>query len=273
MWGDHKEGKMFSRWFVELLAPSSDWVTRGRIMDKESRGKQAGLRLCGLWVELPAPDLWYLLSTVTGAVLELLPVGMMLEQTYSTCIFSPSFQVAAHYIYKTCFILQILYCSLAWQGPWNQSDTGQAGGHLCHFLCNPGLVDPVPPGLLFPAGLLWRSDCVLCKWLILLLTAQLHSLQTSPCNFYLELLKYSIFNFAGGSESKESACNVGDPGSFPGLRRSPGGGHNNPFQYSCLENSVSRGAWILPTWWKQPPNNSGTLFSSLKAKATFEGFL
>ena len=40
----------------------------------------------------------------------------------------------------------------------------------------------------------------------------------------------------GGSYSKESACNVGDLGSIPGLRRSPGGGHKNPFQCSCLEN-------------------------------------
>ena len=39
-----------------------------------------------------------------------------------------------------------------------------------------------------------------------------------------------------GSDSKESACNVGDLGSIPGLRRSPGGGHGNPLQYSCLEN-------------------------------------
>ena len=88
--------------------------------------------------------------------------------------------------------------------------------------------ETVAPGLLFPAGLLWRSDCVLCKWLILLLTAQLHSLQISPCSFYLELLKYSIFNFAGGSDGKESACNAGDPGSFPGLGISPEGGHGNP---------------------------------------------
>ena len=35
---------------------------------------------------------------------------------------------------------------------------------------------------------------------------------------------------------KESACNVGDQGSVPGLARSPGGGHGNPLQYSCLEN-------------------------------------
>ena len=39
-----------------------------------------------------------------------------------------------------------------------------------------------------------------------------------------------------GSDSKESACNAGGLGSIPGLGRSPGGGHGNPFQYSCLEN-------------------------------------
>ena len=42
--------------------------------------------------------------------------------------------------------------------------------------------------------------------------------------------------FPGGSDRKESACNVGDQGSVPGLGRSPGGGHGNPLQYSCLEN-------------------------------------
>ena len=40
--------------------------------------------------------------------------------------------------------------------------------------------------------------------------------------------------FSGGSDSKESACSVGDLGSIPELGRSPGGGHGNPFQYSCL---------------------------------------
>ena len=39
-----------------------------------------------------------------------------------------------------------------------------------------------------------------------------------------------------GSDDKESACNSGDLGSNPGLGRSPGGGHGNPLQYSCLEN-------------------------------------
>ena len=35
---------------------------------------------------------------------------------------------------------------------------------------------------------------------------------------------------------KESACKAGDLASIPGLGRSPGGGHSNPLQYSCLEN-------------------------------------
>ena len=42
--------------------------------------------------------------------------------------------------------------------------------------------------------------------------------------------------FPGGSDSKESTCDVGDLGSISGLGRSPGGGHGNPLQYSCLEN-------------------------------------
>ena len=44
---------------------------------------------------------------------------------------------------------------------------------------------------------------------------------------------------------KESACSAGateDPGLIPGSGRSPGGGHGNPFQYSCLENSMDGGA-------------------------------
>ena len=52
-----------------------------------------------------------------------------------------------------------------------------------------------------------------------------------------------IYSFPGGLDSKESACNVGDPGSIPGSRRSPGEGNGNPFQYFCLEDSIDRGAW------------------------------
>ena len=52
-----------------------------------------------------------------------------------------------------------------------------------------------------------------------------------------------ILGFPGGSDSKESAYNAGNPGSIPGLRRSPGEGHGNPLQYSCLRKSMNRGAW------------------------------
>ena len=47
----------------------------------------------------------------------------------------------------------------------------------------------------------------------------------------------------GGSDGKESACNVEDLGSVPGLGRFPGEGNGNPLQYSCLENSIDIEAW------------------------------
>ena len=47
-----------------------------------------------------------------------------------------------------------------------------------------------------------------------------------------------------GSDSKEPTCNVGDLGLIPGLGRSPGGGHGNTLQYSCLENPMDSGAWL-----------------------------
>ena len=49
-------------------------------------------------------------------------------------------------------------------------------------------------------------------------------------------------DFAGSSDSKESACNAGDLGLIPGSGRSPGEGNGNPLQYSCLENHMD-GTW------------------------------
>ena len=54
-----------------------------------------------------------------------------------------------------------------------------------------------------------------------------------------ELVAVSI----GDSEDKDSACNAGDLGSIPGFGRFPGEGNSYPCQYSCLENSMNRGAW------------------------------
>ena len=54
---------------------------------------------------------------------------------------------------------------------------------------------------------------------------------------------FTFLGLPGGSDGKESACNVGDLGSIPGLGRSPGEGNGYSHQYSCLENSMDRGAW------------------------------
>ena len=58
-----------------------------------------------------------------------------------------------------------------------------------------------------------------------------------------ELSSPSGAPWSNGLRGKESACNVGDRGSIPGLGRSPRGGHGNPLQYPCLENPMVRGAW------------------------------
>ena len=63
------------------------------------------------------------------------------------------------------------------------------------------------------------------------------------------ILFYKNLDFSGGSDHKESACNVGDLGSLRGLGRSPGEGNGYPLQYSCLEKSMGRGAWWATVPW------------------------
>ena len=63
---------------------------------------------------------------------------------------------------------------------------------------------------------------------------------------FLTIKNKKIFvswSFPGGSDGKEFVCSAGDPVSVPGLGRSPGEGNGNPLQYSCLANSMDRGAW------------------------------
>ena len=54
---------------------------------------------------------------------------------------------------------------------------------------------------------------------------------------------FPLSGFPGGSDSKVSVCNAGDPSSIPGSGRSPGEGNGNPLQYSCMENSMDWGDW------------------------------
>ena len=60
----------------------------------------------------------------------------------------------------------------------------------------------------------------------------------------VKLEKYADpLGFLGGSEVKNPPANAGDTGSIPELRKSPGEGNGNPFQYYCQENLLDRGAW------------------------------
>ena len=62
--------------------------------------------------------------------------------------------------------------------------------------------------------------------------------------------------FPGGSDGKESACNAGDLGSIPGLGRSPGGGHGNPLQYSCLENPQGQRSLVGYSPWSHKESDT-----------------
>ena len=80
-------------------------------------------------------------------------------------------------------------------------------------------------------------DLGLCGWPWILGPQGSHVLVITGVDTLFELTG------SGASEVKASDWNVGDPGSIPGLERSPGEGNGNPIQYSCLENPTEREAW------------------------------
>ena len=61
--------------------------------------------------------------------------------------------------------------------------------------------------------------------------------------FHMQNNQMALMGFPGGSDGKESACNVGDLGSIPGLGRSSGARNGYTFHYSFLENFMNSGAW------------------------------
>ena len=69
----------------------------------------------------------------------------------------------------------------------------------------------------------------------------------------------------GGSDSKASAYNVGDPDLIPGWGRSPGEGNGNPLQYCCLENPMDRGAWKATVYGVKRSWTQLSDFTSLQA--------
>ena len=66
--------------------------------------------------------------------------------------------------------------------------------------------------------------------------------KVNPIAWFMVSYLYTV-GFPDGSDGKESACNVSDLGSIPGLGRSPGEGNGYPLQDSCLENSMDRRGW------------------------------
>ena len=76
-----------------------------------------------------------------------------------------------------------------------------------------------------------RNECAHCLW------------NKDQCLLGSGLLHGDASDFPGGSVAIESACNAGDPGSIPGLGRSPEEGIGNPLQYSFLGNPTDRAAW------------------------------
>ena len=93
--------------------------------------------------------------------------------------------------------------------------------------------------------------CLIWRLKVLIATPGVFSLHCGMWTFFFFFLVacrlFSWFTydlgFPGGSDGKESACIVGDPGSVLGLGRSPGEGNGYPLQYSCLESPMDRGAW------------------------------
>ena len=81
----------------------------------------------------------------------------------------------------------------------------------------------------------WSFECMPCSQM---------GLKTGKGSVYHNMSNTA--GFPGDSVGKESFCNAGDPGnmgSTSGSGRFPGGGHGNRLQYSCLENTMDKGAW------------------------------
>ena len=105
---------------------------------------------------------------------------------------------------------------------------------ICTYVCVCSLTKYLPYSKWF---------CVLIVIIITIFTSHMCVCTTyNSCKHFVHITSF-MMGFPGGLDSKKSACNAGDLGSIPGLGRFPGEGNGNPLQYSCLENSMDRGAW------------------------------
>ena len=113
--------------------------------------------------------------------------------------------------------------------------------------------------------------CLRKKTCIFKPSSRLGTFPTFLCTNWIKIYTFwtfrftfsNILDFPGGSDGKESACNVGDPGSIPGSGRCPGERNGYPLQYSCLKNSMDRGAWWRSPWGHIKSDTTGQLILSL----------
>ena len=95
-------------------------------------------------------------------------------------------------------------------------------------------------------------------------------------SFILTAIQYSNLGFPGGSDRKESSCNVGDMGLIPGLGRSLEGGHGNPLQHSCLENSHGQRSLVGYSPWGRKESDTTerlSIHSTFKLNLIFREIL
>ena len=98
-----------------------------------------------------------------------------------------------------------------------------------------------PPGDLSDPGIKPVRRLLLGRQILYHCTTQEATVRKTKLEFIYRIVQ--SMGLPQWLNSKEYASNAGDAGSIPGLGRSPGGGTGNPLQYSCLGNSIERGAW------------------------------
>ena len=82
-----------------------------------------------------------------------------------------------------------------------------------------------------------------------------------------------FLGFPAGSDSKESACNAGDLGSIPASGRSPGGGHGNSLQYSCLEKPQGQKSLVSYCLWGRKESDTTKWLSPQHKTWVFKSYV
>ena len=114
-----------------------------------------------------------------------------------------------------------------------------------------------PPKAHFMSQCLWFLSFPFASFLGLL-SLCLHYPSVLECCplFPLQPPRILTWDFPGGSDGKASVYNAGDPGSIPGLGRSPGEGNGNPLQHYCLENPMDKRSLVDYSPWDRKESDT-----------------